>query len=251
MRDTARSFLSGWARSVGGVKWFIRRYGLSQLFIKPLLILMAPVVIPLLRERTVEFRGDQLNLIYASYNTTWINERCVELAIARSFLKSVPAEDTLEVGNVLSHYFDYGHTVVDKYEHGALQVDIVDFEPKRLYKLILSISTFEHIAFEETDELEVAPEDVERKIREAIDRCIELLAPGGRFVITVPIGYNPVLDRMIAFDLLGSNRTSWYKKFSQRSWREVRKEEGMNCRYGSPYPYANCIMIGEWNKRDR
>lgn len=250
MRDTARIFVSGWARNLGGIRWFIRRYGISQLFVKPLLILAAPVVIPLLRERAVEFRGDQVSLIYAAYNTTWFNERCVELAIAEWFLKGESPEDTLEVGNVLSHYFGYRHTVVDKYEPGALQVDIVDFEPGRLYNLILSISTFEHIAFEETDELDVSPEDVERKIRAAIDRCLELLAPGGRFVITVPIGYNPVIDRMIASNLLGCNRTAWYKRFPHRSWHEVRKEEGMNCRYGSPYPYANCIMIGEWARQD-
>ena len=218
---------------------------------KPLLILMAPVVIPLLREHTVAFRGDKIALIYASYNTTWANERCVELAIARWFLKSVPPERILEVGNVLSHYFGYRHTVVDKYEHGALRVDIVDFEPGQLYDLILSISTIEHIAFDEIDWLEVVPENVEKRIRAAIDRCLDLLAPGGKFVITVPIGYNPVLDGMIEADLLGCNRAAWYKRFPQRFWREVSKEEGMDCRYGSPYPYANCIMMAEWDRRDR
>jgi SAM-dependent methyltransferase len=211
---------------------------------------MAPVMIPLFRERAVEFRGEKITLVYAPYNTTWVNERCVELAIARWFLKSVPSEDVLEVGNVLSHYFDDSHTIVDKYEPGSIQVDIVDFEPGRLYDLILSISTIEHIAFDETDELEVIPEDVERKIRAAIDKCLEMLAPGGIFVITVPIGYNPILDGMIADNLLGSTRTAWYKKFPQRSWSEVSKEEGMNCRYGSPYPYANCIMLAEWDRPD-
>ncbi len=251
MKDVARTFVSGWARNAGGVSWFIRRYGLVQLLVKPLFILMAPVVIPLLRERTVEFRGDKIPLIYASYNTTWVNERCVELAIARWFLKSVRPEDVLEVGNVLSHYFGYRHTVVDKYEPESIQIDIVDFEPGRQYDLVLSISTIEHVSFDETDENAVIPEDVERKIRAAIDRCLELLAPGGTFVITVPIGYNPILDEMIAADLLGSTRTAWYKRFPQRSWREVSKEEGMDCRYGSPYPYANCIMVAEWDRRDR
>ncbi len=251
MRDVVRTFASGWARNAGGVRWFIRRYGIIQLFVKPLLILMAPVLIPLLRERTVEFRGDRITLIYASYNTTWANERCIELAIARWFLKGLPSDKILEVGNVLSHYFDVRHTIVDKYEPGSIQVDIVDFEPGRLYDLVLSISTIEHIAFDETDENEVIPEDVERKIRAAIDRCLKLLSPGGTFVITVPIGYNPILDEMIAPDLLGSTRTAWYKRFPKRSWREVSMEEGMNCRYGSPYPYANCIMVAEWDRRDR
>ena len=126
-------------------------------------------------------------------------------------------------------------------------MDIVDFEPGRLYALIISISTIEHIEFDETDNLEAITEDVEKRIRAAIDRCLDLLSPDGKFVITVPIGYNPVLDRMIAYDLLGYNLAAWYKRYPKRSWREVSKEEGMSCRYGSPYPYANCIMIAEWD----
>ena len=144
------------------------------------------------------------------------------------------------------HYFAGGHTVVDKYEPGALQVDIVDFEPDRRFDLILSISTFEHIAFDEAGGPE-EPDAVADKIRAALDRCLGSLAPGGTFVITVPVGYNPALDAMVAADGLGSDRATWFKRFPGRHWREVGREEGLRCRYGSPYAFANAIMLAEWD----
>ncbi len=246
MRNESRPPLAGWVRRAGGIGWFIRRFGFAQLFLKPVRTVMAPLVIPLLRERAVEFRGDSIPLVYARHNVTWANERCVELALARRFLAGVPEERVLEVGNVTAHYFGGGHTVVDKYEPGALQVDIVDFAPGRRFDLILSISTFEHIAFDEAGGPE-GPEAVAAKVRAALDRCLGLLAPGGTFVITVPMGYNPALDAMIAADGLGCGRATWFKRLPRRDWREVGREEGMGCRYGSPYAFANGIMLAEWD----
>ena len=149
MTEETEQPLSGWVRKAGGIGWFIRRFGFAQLFMKPIRSVMAPLVIPLLRERVIHFRGESIPLVYARHNVTWANERCVELALARRFLAGIPPERILEVGNVTPHYFGGGHTVVDKYELGALQVDIVDFESDRRFDLILSISTFEHIGFDE------------------------------------------------------------------------------------------------------
>ncbi|MCY4573552.1 MAG: hypothetical protein OXF01_12210 [Gemmatimonadetes bacterium] len=245
MTDQSRQ-LAGWVRKAGGIGWFIRRFGFAQLFMKPIRTGMAPLVLPLLKERTVVFRGESIPLVYARHNVTWANERCVELALARRFLAGIPAERILEVGNVTPHYFGGGPTVVDKYEPGALQVDIVDFESDRRFDLILSISTFEHIAFDEAGGPQ-EPEAVAAKIRAALDRCKGLLAPGGKFVITVPMGYNPALDAMIAAGGLGCDRATWFKRFPGRQWREVGRGEGMGCRYGSPYPFANAIVLAEWD----
>lgn len=252
MTEEARQPGAGWVRRAGGIGWFVRRFGFAQLFMKPVRTVMAPLVIPLLRERRVCFRGVSLRLVYARHNVTWANERCVELALARRFLTGVPAEEVLEVGNVTPRYLGGGHTVVDKYEPGALRVDIVDFESERRFRLILSISTFEHIGFDEAGGPEEpgAPEELEAvaaKIRAALNRCIGLLVPGGTLVVTVPVGYNPALDAMIAGDELGCDRATWFRRFPGRRWREVGREEGMRCRYGSPYPFANGIMLAEWD----
>lgn len=236
----------GWVRRAGGVRWFIRRFGFAQLFLKPARLLMAPLIIPMLRSRSVEYRGASLPLVYARHNVTWANERCVELALARALMAGIPPERLLEVGHVTPHYFRGGHLVVDKYEPGSLEVDIVDFAPADRFDLILSISTFEHIAFDEPGATP-ASEAIAAKVSAALNRCRSLLAPGGLLAITVPLGYNPALDAMIANDELGWDRAAWFKRFPRRHWREVSRSEAVRCRYGSPYAFANAILLAEWD----
>lgn len=239
-------FLSGWVRRAGGVRWFIRRFGFRQLFLKPARWVLAPFILPMLRARSVEYRGASLPLVYARHNVTWANERCVELALARVLLAGVRSERLLEVGHVTPHYFQAGHLVVDKYEPGALNADIVDFMPPERFDLILSISTFEHIAFDEPGATP-APAAVAAGVAAALDRCRGLLAPGGLLAITVPLGYNPALDAMIANDELGWDRATWFKRFPRRRWRRVSRPEAVRCRYGSPHPFANAILLAEWD----
>lgn len=238
--------LSGWVRRAGGVRWFIRRFGLAQVFLKPARQVLAPLIILLLRERSVEYRGASLPLVYARHNVTWANERCVELALAHALMADVRPERLLEVGHVTPHYFQGGHLVVDKYEPGSLRIDIVDFAPAERFELILSISTFEHIAFDEPGEAP-AREAVATKVSAALDRCRSLLAPGGLLAITVPLGYNPALDAMIANGELGWDRASWFKRFPGRHWAQVSRAEAVRCRYGSPYAFANAILLAEWD----
>ena len=238
--------VSAWARRAGGIRWFVRRFGAAQLFLKPARRVLAPLIIPFLGNRFVDYRGTSLPLVYAGHNVTWANERCVELALARALMAGVPPERTLEVGHVTPHYFQGGHQVVDKYEPAALQVDIVDFDPAERFDLILSISTFEHIAFDEPGGPK-APHQVAAKVRAALERCRGLLAPGGLLAITVPLGYNPALDAMIAADELAWARASWFKRFPRRTWRRVSRSEAVRCRYGSPRAFANAIVLAEWN----
>ena len=238
--------VSGWVRRAGGVRWFIRRFGFAQLLLKPARQAMAPLIIPMLTARSIEYRGASHPLVYARHNVTWANERCVELALARALMAGVPPERLLEVGHVTPHYFQGGHLVVDKYEPGSLQVDIVDFTPTERFDLILSISTFEHIAFDEPG-TSPAPEAVAAKVGAALNRCRNLLAPGGLLAITVPLGYNPALDAMIADGELGWDRATWFKRFPRRRWLQVPRSEAVRCRYGSPYPFANAILLAEWD----
>lgn len=238
--------VSGWVRRAGGIRWFIQRFGFAQLFLKPVRRVLAPLIIPALRERSVDYRGTSLPLVYAGHNVTWANERCVELALARALMAGVPPGSLLEVGHVSPHYFRGGHLVVDKYEPGSVQVDIVDFAPAGRFDLILSISTFEHIAFDEPGE-PAEPEAVAAKVSAALDRCRSLLAPSGLLAITVPLGYNPALDAMIAAGELGWDRATWFKRFPQRHWRQVSRAEAVLCRYGTPHAFANAILLAEWD----
>lgn len=55
--------------------------------------------------RTFAFRGDAHRYFYHRYNTTWRNERTVEIPIILEVLNKSKGKSILEVGNVLSHYF--------------------------------------------------------------------------------------------------------------------------------------------------
>ena len=65
--------------------------------------------------------------------------------------KNTSWKNIFEVGSVLSHYFPINHDVLDKYEkgHGVINQDVVDFKPHNKYDLIVSISTLEHVGFDD------------------------------------------------------------------------------------------------------
>jgi SAM-dependent methyltransferase len=225
------------------VTWFIRRFGFKELWMKPFRILLAPIIISRLPQDKFNFRKKPLPYFYHSYNATWANERCVEAPIADALLESHSPEEILEVGNVLSHYHPVMHQVVDKFEKGERVVneDILSFQPGQKYALVFSISTFEHIGFDDENAGSSA-----LKISEAISACKRLLKPEGRLVITVPIGYNPELDEMIRSNQLGASREDYLIRTGKRRWEERPKSEAMQSRYGSPFPYANAILVAEF-----
>jgi hypothetical protein len=53
--------------------------------------------------------------------------------------------------------------------------------------LIVSISTLEHVGWDEEDKNPV-------KVLQAIEILKSLLAPLGKIVVTLPLGYNPIID---------------------------------------------------------
>lgn len=128
----------------------------------------------------------------SSYNTTFISERAVELPF---FLKLIKNYDYnfIEIGNVLSHYKSATWPIIDKYEHGngVTNCDAEDFNPIEKKSLVISISTFEHIGFDETikDELKV-----KRIIKKIIDNW---LTNNGSLWFSIPVGWNPIFDRML------------------------------------------------------
>lgn len=234
--------------TLGKVPWFIKRFGAGEVVMKPLRLALAPVIIPLLPKRTFEFRGKRFPCFYHRYNMTWAGERAVEVPIARSYLEQCQGKSILEVGNVLSHYFPIRHEVLDKFEKGTgvINKDILDFKPGKQYALIISISTFEHIGFDDE-----ADEPSDKKIARAIAACWDLLTPDGRLVLTVPLGYNPDLDRMIATGELGATEESYLRRATRLGWEPCRKDEALRCRFKTPYPYANAILVAEFSKQNK
>src|SRR5207249_156927 len=205
-----------------------------------------PILIPLLPSGTFEFRGKQLPLFYHRYNMTWAGERCIEIPIAKSYLDESTGKNVLEVGNVLSHYFPVSHEVLDKFEKGpgVINEDIIAFHPPKRYDLIISISTFEHIGFDDE-----ANEPSGQKIAAAIATCRRLLKGDGKLVLTVPLGYNPDLDRMIREAELGTSQECYLRRAQKLSWGACHKAEALKCRYKAPFPYGNAMLVAEFSSR--
>jgi len=230
---------------VGKVYWFVKRFGLLQLFSKTLGMLFAPLIIYLKGTHTFVAEGQAFALFYHRYNTTWANECAVEIPLARSFIDSHPGR-LLEVGNVLSHYFPASWDILDKFEKGSrvINEDILSFKPRQKYVTIVSISTFEHIGYD--DESDESADKIVLAYRNIVDNC---LAPRGNFFMTTPINYNPHMDKIINTNAFGFESLHFLKRVSRNAWKQVSKEQALRCRYGYPFSYGNCIAIGIYERR--
>ena len=125
------------------------------------------------------------------YHATYTNERAVEIPVAMGLVDKYRGRRILEVGNVLSHYFSFPHVIVDKYEvgPGVTNEDIDEFATSQKFDLIISISTLEHVGWDET------PRD-RTKIIKALKNIRNLVNPGGLVMVTLPVGQNPLLDKL-------------------------------------------------------
>lgn len=202
--------------------------------------LMKMTLTRFVRTKTFHFDGKTYEYLYHSYNKTWKNERGVEIPIFRELLLKHEGKRVLEVGNVLSHYFPIHHDVVDKYEVSSdvINRDIVEFFPQHAYDLIVSISTLEHVGWDEQ------PREP-AKLLQAIDHLrFACLVPSGKLVASLPIGYNRYFD-----DLLNSGRSPFttqhfLKRISEKNyWLESDWEGCRRAPYGRFVANALCIGI--------
>ncbi len=190
--------------------------------------------------KTFKFQGHVYNYYCNNYNTTWKNERAVEVPIVWEIVKNCHGR-ILEVGNVLSHYHPFAHDVVDKYEQaeGVINQDVVDFRPSERYDLIISISTIEHVGWDES------PKEP-RKVLQAIENLkSNCLAKGGMMIITMPLGHNPELDKLLKHGSIDLGKHHFMKRLSKDNlWKETDLNNVQNVAYDSPFPNGNAIIIG-------
>jgi hypothetical protein len=189
--------------------------------------------------RRFTFAGKQHRYFFHPYNWAFQNERSVEVPIVSSVLVGRPRARTLELGNVLAHYGHSGHFVVDKYEiaHNVINEDIVDFAPQEKFDLVVSISTIEHVGWDEE------PRDA-GKAEVACERLVSLLRPGGELRITWPLGANPGLDRALRAGTLPFQSVGFMRRETEDNrWRESTLEELEGVEYGSPFQWGNAIAV--------
>lgn len=190
--------------------------------------------------RTFVFQGEKYQYFYHRYNLAWRNERTVEVPIVWEEVKKSRGRKILEVGNVLSHYFDISHEVVDKFERaaGVINEDVVKFKPGGKYDLIVSISTLEHVGWDEK------PRNP-RKAVKAIENLRSLIAPGGKMVVTLPLGYNRQMDKLLEDGEVKFKKQFYLKRISaDNRWQQVPREEVRKAGYNDPFPGANGVVIG-------
>lgn len=201
--------------------------------------LMKMTLTRFVRAKTFRFNGREYEYLYHPYNKTWKNERGVEIPIFRELLLEHEGKRVLEVGNVLSHYFPIQHEVVDKYEvsSGVINKDIVEFAPQDKYDLIVSISTLEHIGWDEQPQAPI-------KLLQAIDHLRSAcLAPSGKLVASLPIGYNRYFDYLQTRGKSPFTTQHFLKRISKRNyWVESDWEQCRDVAYGRSV--ANAIVIG-------
>lgn len=192
------------------------------------------------RTKTFVFDGRAYPYLYHFCNKTWKNERGIEIPIFREMLLRDQAARILEVGNVLSHYFPIHHDVVDKYEvaPGVINKDIVEFTPTEQYDLILSISTLEHVGWDEEPR---EPAKMLHAIEHLRDCC---LAPGGLIVASLPVGYNEFFDGLLQEGNTPFTKQHFLKRISKRNyWVESDWNDCKDVSYGRFVAHAICIGI--------
>lgn len=187
------------------------------------------------------FRGKQYQFFRHWYNSTWENERTVEVPIVWAKIQEYKNRRILEVGDVLRNYFDINHDVLDKYEKGKkiIKEDVIDFKPDQKYDLIVSISTLEHVGWDEEIK---TPGKTLVALNNLKNNC---LARGGEMMIAFPLGHNSDLDRLFFSNKLPFSETYFLKRISaDNNWQEGALKDCIGAKYNYPFPAANAVVIG-------
>lgn len=184
------------------------------------------------------YQGKTYEYFCHMHASTWRSERAIEIPIIWRKVQESNGKETLEVGNVLSNYFSVSHDVVDKYEkaYGVINEDAETFYRRKLYDLIISISTIEHIGWNEE------PQD-HGKILRCVNNLVGLLAKGGVILFTVPVGYNPHLDKLLFGNGIENAQFSAFRRVSMYAWKPAEMSDLIGIRYDTPWQNANGLVI--------
>lgn len=195
--------------------------------------------------QTFTFNKNSYDYFHHEYNQTWSNERAVEIPIILRRLENNSGKNILEIGNVLSHYINIKHQIVDKYEKGrnVVNKDVTNFHSNEKYDLIISISTLEHIGWDEE------PKEP-GKILQAISNLKRYLTRRGIMIVTLPLGYNSFMDDLIASNKIKFQKMSCLKRITDNNqWVQANWKEICGSEYGKPFPFANGLIVGIFKRR--
>lgn len=191
-----------------------------------------PVIAPLVRKSPFTLDDQTYNYGTQRKNLMLGTERAVEVPVALDYVQRYHDQRILEIGNVLGQYTENPNwDIVDKYEPGnrVINQDILDFQPSQPYDLIISVSTLEHVGFNE-------PKKDPGKFEQSLIHIQEkLLAPGGKLLVTLPLGWNPRVDELFNTRKLPFDKITTYRRTGWTSnWIPTQT-------FQSQYTYGTCI----------
>lgn len=191
--------------------------------------------------RDFQFDSHQYEYMDRAYNFTRFNERRVEIPIMQYELAKHDDGKVLEVGNVLSHYMPIRHHVIDKYEKSSLacfeNADAATYQSSRKYDLIVSISTMEHVGWDDT------PRDPGR-LTLAFGNLRSFLERDAELICSFPMGYNRWLDDLVLNQKMPFKKIRYLQRVSWRNeWVEIESPSESLMRFGHPYPFANILCL--------
>jgi len=182
------------------------------------------------------FQNRTYNYCRSFSRYSFSTERTIEIPIILAELNQ--NMKILEVGNVLHRHCNYKRDVVDKYEKGnnILNCDIIEFHSTEKYDRVVSISTLEHIGF---DENIIDPD----KTIHAVKKMIALTKPKGKVIISVPLGHNPYMDKHVAEHKIPYTSIALMERTNKYTWIEIEYDPNREYICDYPYPLGNSIAI--------
>lgn len=182
------------------------------------------------------FAGNLYPLFEHSFNCGYyqglMTERSIELSIATDWIEK--HDNIIEIGAVTPYYINSPHIrmIVDPTDkHRAVTHQSSLFELQLKEQNVLSISTVEHIGTGDYGFHEA---------KSSIDALNKIRKEAASYLITVPLGYNPLLDCWISDNL---NQPDIYVLVREigNCWKELDLSQGLpEILYG---PWANGLAI--------
>ena len=187
-------------------------------------------------DKTFEYKCMKYKRCRSFRRSAYCTERAVEIPIVMGEISS--GMRVLEVGNVLHGHCDVRHDVIDKYEKspGVLNCDIVDYKRDEKYDIVVSISTLEHVGFDE------CVKDAD-KCLQAVKSMKSLIKPDGKIIITVPLGYNLCLDHHISKGRIPCSELTVMHRVGKYEWVQEGFIRNKKYTFGKPFEYGNYIAI--------
>ena len=191
------------------------------------------------------FNNYTYTYFYHLHNRTFGGERAIEIPIALKYLFETKGKNTLEVGDVLSHYVSINHDILDKYEKrkGIINEDVASVSLGKKYDLILSISTMEHVGHSYGEKLDP------NKFLKGIKNLKRHLTKNGTLVITVPVYYNPFLTELIIAKKIPFTTVFFMKRISyMNDWKQIDYAEAIKGNtYDGYFANTNVLCICVYN----